>query len=400
MRILLYESELNRYSLTALLASIEQDGLVGNFDIKVLKLNEQTVLPREHQPTYHCFSFFSAQVPEIREKIERLRSQDSDSVFVAGGPHASGDPISTLSIGFDYVFVGEAEEVFPRFLREGAGNVKIIRGKAVNLDNYQAWSLIHRRFSPLEITRGCPYACRFCQTSYLFGTKPRHRSIENILKHVEIFRSSGMRDLRFITPNALSYGSKDGKTAELTKVEELLRSIKQAFADVRIFFGTFPSEIRPEHLTEEALEIIKRYASNRALTIGAQSGSDTVLERIHRGHSTDDVFKAVERSVKKGFTVNVDFIFGLPEETEKEQLETVKFMSKLLELGERGEGSVRIHSHYFMPLPGTPYYKAEPSALSKSLTQYLGSLFNRGAIFGQWHLQRDYCKKIRESITT
>lgn len=394
MRVIFHESKFNRYSITALLASLEQSGISESLDIQIAITDEESSVVAEREPLYCCFSFFTSQIPEIREKIEKLKILNPNSIFIAGGPHPSGDPISTLKLGFDYVFVGEAEEAFLKFMIEGFSQERIIRGNPIDIDKYQAWSLRYDRFSPLEITRGCPFACRFCQTSYLFGTLPRHRSIDRILRHVEIFVKRGMRDLRFITPNALSYGSEDGRTPNLAKVEELLKAIKGVSERVRIFFGTFPSEIRPEQLTKEAIEIIKRYASNKTLTIGAQSGSDSVLERIHRGHSAEDVYKAVELAVKEEFTVNVDFIFGLPDETEKEQIETVKFMEKLLCLGEKGKGTVKIHSHYFIPLPGTPYYRAKPSRLTKALTHYLGNLHNRGTIFGQWHKQREYSQRI------
>lgn len=394
MKLVFHESKFNRYSITALLASLERSDLINNWEIQIVKNEEEIRNLKDNGELYHCLSFFTSQLSQIREKVERLKRLFPESVLIAGGPHPSGDPVSTLKLGFDHVFVGEGEVAFPNFFQESSKREKIIRGRAVDIDLFQAWSLKFERFSPLEITRGCPYACRFCQTSYLFGTRTRHRSIDSIVRHVEIFLRRGMRDLRFITPNALSYGSDDGRTLNLARVEELLRAVKEVSDRIRIFFGTFPSEIRPEHLTEDSISLIKKYASNKTLTIGAQSGSDRVLERINRGHTAFDVYRAVELAVKHGFTVNVDFIFGLPDESEEEQIETVKFMEKILKLEERGSGSVKIHSHYFVPLSGTPYYRAKPSTLSRRLTQYVGNLHNRGKIFGQWHQQREYSQRI------
>ena len=51
----------------------------------------------------------------------------------------------------------------------------------------------------------------------------------------------------------------------------------------RIFFGTFPSELRPEHVSPRALALITRYCDNRVVILGGQSGSDRVLEAMGRG---------------------------------------------------------------------------------------------------------------------
>lgn len=296
-------------------------------------------------------------------------------------------------MGFDYVLVGEGEEAFSELilkLKSSKLNHRIIRAKPVKINNYPSWSNKYGRFFPIEITRGCPFACKFCQTSFLFGTKPRHRSIDNILTYVEKFFKDNKRDLRFITPNALSYGSEDGKDINLTVIESLLKSIKNISKDIKIFFGTFPSEVRPEHLTKDALDLIKPY-------IGAQSGSEKILENINRGHTVNDVYKAVNNAIEKGFSINVDFIFGLPDETEEDQRETVKFIEKIMKLGHRKNISVKIHSHYFMPLPGTPFQNKKPSKLSKELTNYLGKLYNSKNIFGKWQIQRNYSLKFSQN---
>lgn len=393
MKLLFYETKFNRYSITALIASLEHAGLIDRVEIEIFKESEIENLLSKATEGIFCFSFCSPQFKKIKEVVAKIRSASSNFIFLAGGPHPSGAPDEAFALGFDHVLAGEGEKSFPELIKqiiEGNVSKKLIYGEKVDIDKYPAWSLKLRRFSPIEITRGCPFACKFCQTSYLFGTKPRHRSIESVLSHLEVFIKHGMRDLRFITPNALSYGSEDGKNLKLEAVEELLKSIKGLSKDIRIFFGSFPSEIRPEHTTKEALDLIKKYVSNKSLTIGAQSGSERILERIHRGHSVHDVYNAVSNALDAGFSVNVDFIFGLPEETPSEQLETLKFMEKLIKLGERKNIPVKVHSHYFMPLAGTPFSNAKPSKLSKDLTKFLGRLYNAQKLFGKWWEQKLY----------
>lgn len=391
MRLVFYESKFNRYSITSIIAALEHSQILDKLEIETFSsVEELNKLSKKSASTIFCFSFCTPQLQEISKVFKKAKALYPDAFFIAGGPHPSGDPYGTMSIGFDCVFIGEAEKSFPEFIQnfEKTKKENILKGETVDISQYPAWSLKLKRFSPLEITRGCPFACKFCQTSYLFGTKPRHRSLESILRHVEIFIKHGMRDLRFITPNAFSYGSEDGKSLNLKAVEELLKSIKALSRNIRIFFGSFPSEVRPEHTTREVLELIKPYVSNKSLIIGAQSGSERILEKTHRGHTPSDVYNAVKNALDAGFSVNVDFIFGLPYETPEDQMETVKLMDRLVKLGQKKNIPVKIHSHYFMPLAGTPFANEKPSTLSPDLTKFLGKLYNLKALFGKWHEQK------------
>ncbi|WP_233513401.1 hypothetical protein [Micromonospora craterilacus] len=68
-------------------------------------------------------------------------------------------------------------------------------------------------------------------------------------------RPSGLRDVRFITPTALSYGSQT-EEPNLDAVEELLASCKGGIEpNGRVLLGSFPSEIRPEHVSQQALKL-------------------------------------------------------------------------------------------------------------------------------------------------
>lgn len=396
MKIFFNETKYNRYSINSLIAALENKELLDKFEFEIFNLDSKKIIKNESDLSVFCYSFCTPQLFTIKESIKRVRESYPEALIIAGGPHPSGAPEDTLSLGFDYVIVGESEKTFPELisnLKSLKLKNRVIKAEKVDIDKYPSWSEKYNRFFPIEITRGCPFACKFCQTSFLFGTKPRHRSIENILSYVEKFFKNGKRDLRFITPNALSYGSEDGKKVNLTVIEALLKNIRNISKNIRIFFGTFPSEIRPEQLTKDALDLIKPYVFNKNLTIGAQSGSEKILEKINRGHTVNDVYNAVNNAIEKGFSVNVDFIFGLPDETEDDHKETIEFIEKIIQLGYRKNISVKIHAHYFMPLPGTYFQNRKPSKLSKELTSYLGKLYNSNNIFGKLQIQRDYSIK-------
>jgi radical SAM superfamily enzyme YgiQ (UPF0313 family) len=203
--------------------------------------------------------------------------------------------------------------------------------------------------------------------------------------------------LRFIAPSAFYYGSPDGKTLNLTKLEELLSNVSNIFHPGSIFLGSFPSEVRPEHVTEETIDLVLQYAHNDNLIIGAQSGSQKILDLCHRGHTVEDVYDAVELTLKKGLKANVDFVFGLPGETKDDIELTIKAMSDLIKIG---NGEVRIHAHTFMPLPSTPFENAAAGKIDKNIRKMIKKLLSRDIVYGNWREQEKIAKRIEEYLKT
>ncbi len=391
--LIFYYTRENRYSFNALGGALESSGLSG-IDI-LLPETERTLIETVHASLAKghgaviALSFFTAQAPHIERLIKRLRQRFGPGTpIIAGGAHPSGAPEEVLAMGADHVIVGEGEkaivDISRALLKGGPAGKKIITtAGALPLDDYLPFSPKWHMFGSIEITRGCPFGCSYCQTAYLFGREQRHRSLDKILSIVSLMDSEKFSDIRFLSPDAFAYGSKDGRTLALDKVEALLKGARGIVgAKSNIFFGTFPSEVRPDHVTPETLELTRRYASNKRLVIGAQSGSLRMLKAIRRGHTVDDIYRAARLAYAAGFDANVDFIFGLPGETERDVELTLKVVEDLVKIG------ARIHAHSFMPLPQTPFAGRPPVPLSPKAEKFLRTLCSRGQAFGQWERQR------------
>ncbi|BAI60162.1 conserved hypothetical protein [Methanocella paludicola SANAE] len=350
----------NRYSIAAL-------GGVLDFD-----------LVRKPEAGIMLYSFAS---PQARSVFREVGSASTDSVFIAGGPHPSGCPGETLE-HFDYVVVGEGEETLPDLVStlNHGGDVSGVKGIAYKKDGKVIFTPKRGEadldghppfkpplFGPIEITRGCPWSCAYCQTPRLFGHHMRHRSVEAICKYDKFYE-----DKRLVSPNAFAYGS-DGITPDEAAVENLLKSLSG-----NIYFGTFPSEVRPEFVTPRMLELVNAYCANREIHLGGQSGSDRMLKAIHRGHTAAQVLDAVELTHDNGLTPVVDFIFGLPGEREEDQQLTVDCINAIIKEG----GKVR--AHYFMPLPGTELADTKPEKISPTIDKLLGKLALGGRLTGSW----------------
>ena len=409
----------NFYSLNAILGALETEEDLNELNVyflrnKNLLIEELDCIIKKNELTIVGISFFTTQIFEIRNLISSLRSKfKSKCLLIAGGPHPTGDPIGTLKLGFDVVVVGDGEETIIELIKKlgSSENFRDIKGIAyinelseyittgkrnpIDLNKFPPFPLKNRRFGAIEITRGCPYLCYFCQTPYISGTSPRHRSVEVISRYVgELKKYYGdLTDIRYITPNAFAYGSQDGKRINLEKVEDLLSNTRNIIGKKgRIYFGTFPSEVRPEHVTQETLDLVLEYANNDNITIGAQSGSQKILDECHRGHSIEDIYNAVELTLKSDLKINVDFIFGLPEETEEDILLTVKMMKNLASKG------ARIHAHTFIPLPQTPFASVSISRLNKVIKKEIKNLVSIGLAFGDWSKQERLAIKISQYL--
>ncbi len=342
------------------------------------------------------YSFTTRQAAKV---FMEVKNAGTNSIFIAGGPHPSGAPEETLEY-FDYVVIGEGEETLPELIKviqerknpgevpgiayrdRETGSVVITPKRAyANLDSYPCFDPA-KLLAPIEISRGCPWGCKYCQTPRLFGREVRHRSIDSIVKNARHYS-----DLRFIASNAFGYGS-DGIHPRFDKVEKLLSTLYK-LPDKKIFFGTFPSEVRPEFVTDKSAELVRTYCANNTLSLGAQSGSDRILKEIRRGHTVDDSISAVECCLEHEIIPAVDFIFGLPTETEEDQEKSLDLVRWICKKG----GTVR--AHYFTPLPGTPYESAVPTEVSDRVRRELGKLALSGKLTGYWENHSKTEKKVK-----
>jgi radical SAM superfamily enzyme YgiQ (UPF0313 family) len=124
--------------------------------------------------------------------------------------------------------------------------------------------------------------------------------------------------------------------------------------------------------------------------IGGQSGSERLLAETHRGHDVAAIERAVAYCIEAGIRPDVDFLFGLPGETDVDRAATIALAERITTLG------ARVHSHAFMPLPGTPLAGAEPSEIGADLADTVGRLESRGAAYGQWRQQATIARELVE----
>lgn len=327
------------------------------------------------------YSFMTAAWPAARDEIMKLRAAHPAVRIIAGGPHPSAMPDEVLAAGVDTVFVGESEGTLPKFWERhvicAAGALwprTVEAGEVLPMDDIPPFSRCAGRFAPVEITRGCGHACRFCQTPAIFRGPVRHRSVERLRPWLIEQVKLGKPRLIVLSPNALSYRSVRAGEPNLDALAEFFDAC--VLAGLRqVVFGDFPSEVRPEYVTAGAVRLMKKYCDNRKVTVGAQSASDGMLQRCGRGHSADAVEEAVRRLSEAGFFPVVDHIFGMPGETDEDR---DAFLGQVRRL--RDISQFKINAHYFMPLPGTAWAGETPVVLPDGFVRELHRLEAAGIL--------------------
>ncbi|MCH8906192.1 MAG: TIGR04013 family B12-binding domain/radical SAM domain-containing protein [Candidatus Heimdallarchaeota archaeon] len=403
----------NANAISALLASLDIHPQLNKLAVFLPSLNQGISSLNEGALEFKkiilAFSVYSTQLDQVSHQIDQYRDlfKNKKLLVFAGGPHPIGDPFSMLYNGADIVCTGEGEitftDVLARYISDQSlldikgiailtHNKRLIKNPKsdfVDLNSFPSFSFKRGLIRPIEITRGCAWKCRFCQIRSK-GIPVKHRSVSEILKYVDFtvkHFSQRRADIRFISPNALSYGSQDGKSLNLKIIEELLSGIRKLIgAEGKIYFGSFPSELRPETITPESAKLLKKYTNVSKLILGGQSGSDRVLELSDRGHDVAETERAVALLIKEGFEVDVDIIFGLPGEEDEDVKQTISHMEKLVKLG------ARIHSHTFLPLVGTPFASSKPGKINSQYLQLISEFQGYRLLSGQHEKQQEEAK--------
>lgn len=388
----------NRYSIPVLAGALEKK--LPQVQVYLLdKIEYLQDFKKIYPIPIVCFSFMTPDLGNIIREVQLIRSAYKDNIIlISGGPHPSADPEGCLNLGFDAVFVGESERTLPLYLSHLLKDRNIVKEKRIIeddnlgdlLEEFLPYSKTLGIGAPLELTRGCFFGCSFCQTREIFKREVRHRSIASIREGVRNFIRHGRKKIFFISPNGLSYGARARGDLNLNLMRALFGEVRDEgiqFIDV----GYFPSEVRPDYVTPESLELIRDYCSNKKIALGIQTGSDSLLKRIGRGHTVSQALSAASLVHKFGFMPHCDFIFGFPYETKEEMRESIKLMIELIK-----KFGARIHAHYYLPLPGTPLWKSasNPTPLPESIRKKLLMMKDWGQLNGWWERQ----EKLTESI--
>ena len=109
--LVVYYYKNNIYSINALIGALETDEYFDDINIFFITKKDKLIsglkdIIKMHKLVIVGISFFTTQLWDIYDLISTLRNRYNDQViFIAGGPHPTGDPLGVLKLGFDFVYL-------------------------------------------------------------------------------------------------------------------------------------------------------------------------------------------------------------------------------------------------------------------------------------------------------
>lgn len=327
------------------------------------------------KPKVIGFSLFSYDFESVKKSISIVKEVLPNSIVLVGGPHVSATRENVLvEMGkADFAFVGEGEIGVPLLIN------KLIRKKKIDFEDipglvwrdsqtikvndravieclddlgFPDWELMppieysdspqgafykNLPIAPILTSRGCPYHCTFCGSGVNMGHKLRLRSINHVLKEMDVLiHKFGVREFHIIDD---MFNFIEGR------VFEFCEGIKDRKWDISY---TFPNGLRLNQLNREMLIAMKE-TGLYSFTVGIESGSERVLKEMHKGLTLEQIEKKVDLINEVGLEPSGFFIVGYPTETVQDIRATINFAKKLK--------IKRAHFSNFLPLPGTPSTK-------------------------------------------
>ena len=261
----------------------------------------------------------AASDKKSRNAIRRVRKLNPDAAVGVCGCYAQSAPDEVRGLDVD-VLVGTADRAeFIRAMQQAAQDRSARwervedAGQAREFELLPAGGLAARTRALLKVEDGCNNFCTYCIIPYARG-RVRSLPLDAAVAQTRQLAEAGYREIVVNGIEISSWGAewKDGST-----LSDLLAAICAAAPGVRIRLGS----LEPRTVTAEFCRALAGFPNLcPQFHLSLQSGSDTVLSRMHRKYDTARYAESVRllHEYFPGCAVTTDLIVGFPGETEAE----------------------------------------------------------------------------------
>ena len=316
-------------------------GDVSNFDSFI-----KTAVQQVTATSARIVSFYTrCDTYHISLKIaEALKAAIPDVYIIFGGPQADMVAQETMSAitYVDYICSGEGETtIVPLFSSLLAGkpdhsingltyrqngtifsnprpafladldHVPLVDYSLSGLDDADLATAVQSSF-PIDVGRGCPFSCTFCSTKMFWGRKYRLKSAQRIIQEIEnIHHKYGLTSFSF---------DHDMFTLNREKVIEICSLLKNLDFDI-----SWKCSARIDCLDRELIDIMAD-SGMKKIYIGIETGSPRMQKVIQKNLNLSNVIDILSYIGNKGIVFTTSFIFGFPDETEEDFMQTMEMM--------------------------------------------------------------------------
>jgi radical SAM superfamily enzyme YgiQ (UPF0313 family) len=278
---------------------------------------------------WYCFSLFDTNRACTLEVARSLKALRPDAVIVAGGPQTlyeyhqkEAGPTVFNEPYIDHLVVGDGEQALLALVTGQARERVLAFREAADLDEvpyplYRGFDLkayTRPRSLPLLFSRGCLRRCAFC-AECLLAKKFRMRSAAHMTEEV-VYHVNRHEACNFVFHDSLI----NGDLEKLAGFCELMTELK---LDIKWDAQLMVRADMPPQLFEKM-----RAAGCYNLFIGLESGSDRVLELMHKGFTLKEAVLTLRKLKAAGLHCEVSLITGFPGETEQNFLQTLSFLQE------------------------------------------------------------------------
>src|SRR5438477_8967761 len=198
----------------------------------------------------------------------------------------------------------------------------------------------------IEIMRGCPWQCRFCQSTVI--KRPlRVRSVETIVQAaLESYRNSGHNEISLLSLS----------TSDYPHFEELVQKMHEVFTPLGVNIS-LPS-LRINHQLRTLPKLVQGVRRG-GLTLAPEVARDDMREQIRKKIKNEDLYEGCREAFKNGWRrVKLYFMCGLPGERVVDLDGIVDMAETIARIGKEVRGryvEVTASVSNFVPKPHTPY---------------------------------------------
>ncbi|HTF05852.1 MAG TPA: radical SAM protein [Bacteroidia bacterium] len=284
--------------------------------------------------------------PEVRQHAEPLMNVGADVIVIGEGEESMHEVVvalnakqKDLSAIKGIQWKNERSEIVinpERELLKDINQLPFPNRKKVDLQKYfDAWKNAHGESSvSVSTMRGCPYTCKWCSRA-VYGLSYRRRSPELVADEIEELKRNYTFDSIWFVDDVFTVSHKWMKDFAAVIAERKLKIRYEIIS-------------RSDRLSEEILDLLAQSGCFR-IWIGAESGSQKVIDAMDRRVDVKNVREMIQLTRKKGMEAGTFIMLGYPGETESDIHETVRHL-------------IQSNPHHFTitlayPIRGTELYE-------------------------------------------
>jgi radical SAM superfamily enzyme YgiQ (UPF0313 family) len=252
-------------------------------------------------------------------------SHQKQRPVIVGGPDPTSQP--SLYQTADYLVLGEGEITIPMLLNDLEKGCK--SGKYVSSDFADMNKAVVPRFDLInfnnyihlnvQITRGCPFNCEYCDIIELYGRKPRSKTPEQIIKELQTLYDLNYRGHIDIVDDNFIGNKKNVKTT--------LQAMK-GWSEIKNYPFYYGIETSINLAEDDELLKMMQDVDFRLVFIGIESPEDDVVEKANKKINMNrSIVDATRKISSYGMVVNGGFIIGFDNEgdqTTKKMIECIQ----------------------------------------------------------------------------